>query len=121
MAYRSKYTGRYSGIGRLFMKPGIQRACRDAAVTMKGIAESTSPTGSPADGDRHPGEYRRSFDVVPVVKNVPFRGKPRLRAGARLINTAPHAWRVEHGDGRVPRYAVLSKTLDTMKAAHRGS
>ncbi|MFE0326335.1 hypothetical protein ACFW08_05900 [Streptomyces sp. NPDC058960] len=115
----SKYTGRYSGIGKLFQRPGIQRACRRAAVEMKAVAEAGSPVGSPADGDRHPGEYRASFDVVPVFKNIPFRGKPRMRAGARLINTAPHAWRVEHGDGRVPRYAVLQRAIDTMKAAHR--
>lgn len=118
MAYRSKYVGRYSGIGKLFMKPGVQRACRKAAVQMKAIAEGTSPVGDPNE-DRHPGLYAASFDVVPVVKNIPFRGKPRLRAGARLINTAPYAWRVEHGDGRVPRYAVLSRAIDTMKAAHR--
>jgi hypothetical protein len=120
MTYRSKYHGRYSGIGKLFQRPGVQRACRKAAVEMKGIAESISPVGDPADGDHHPGMYRDSFDVVPLFKNVPFRGKPRMRAGARLINTAPHAWRVEYGDGRVPRYAVMQRAIDTMKAAHSG-
>ncbi|MEU1037699.1 hypothetical protein [Streptomyces sp. NPDC005907] len=119
--FRSKYTGRYSGIGKLFTKPGVQRACKDAAVKMKGIAESMSPVGDPADGDEHPGLYKSSFDVVPIWKNVPFRGRPKTRAGARLINTAPHAWRVEHGDGRVPRYAVMQRTIDAMKAAHRGA
>jgi hypothetical protein len=118
MTYRSKYTGRYSGIGKLLQRPGVQRACRKAAVEMMHVAEGLAPVGSPADGDRHPGEYRASFDVVPIFKNVPFRGKPRLRAGARLINTSPHAWRVEHGDGRVPRYAVLRRAMDTMKGAH---
>lgn len=121
MAYRSTYTGRYQGIGRLFMRPGIQRACRDAAVRMKGIAEPLSPVGKEADGDRHPGLYKRSFDVIPIVKNVPFKGRPKLRAGARLINTAPHAWRVEKGDGRVPRYAVMQRAMDAMKAAHGAS
>ncbi|MBT2412635.1 hypothetical protein J7I94_19065 [Streptomyces sp. ISL-12] len=115
--YRSKYTGRYSGIGRLFVKPGVQRKCRDAAVQMMHIAESTSPVGDPEE-DTHPGLYQHSFEVRPLFKNVPFKGKPRSRAGARLINTAPHAWRVEKGDGRVPRYAVLQRAMDTMKAAH---
>ncbi len=118
MAYRSTYTGRYTGIGKLFQRPGIQKACRDAAVQMKGIAEPMSPVGKLSDGDRHPGLYKRSFDVLPLWKNVPFRGQPRMRAGARLINTAPNSWRVEKGDGRVPRYAVMQRAMDAMKAAH---
>lgn len=116
-AYRSKYTGRYTGIGALFTKPGIQRKCRDAAVQMKTVAEGSSPVGDPEE-DRHPGLYARSFDVVPIYKNVPFRGKPKMRAGARLINTAAHAWRVEHGDGRVPRYATLQRAMEAVVAAH---
>lgn len=119
--FRSKYTGRYSGIGKLFTRPGVQLACRKAAVKGKGIAEGISPHGDPADGDRHPGLYAASFDVVPVWRKISFRGKPRWRAGARLINTAPHAWRVEHGDGRVPRYAVLSRTIDTLKSGGAGA
>ncbi|MFJ3588576.1 hypothetical protein ACIQUY_04710 [Streptomyces sp. NPDC090231] len=82
-------------------------------------AQTVSPTGDPEE-DRHPGLYRASFDVEPIVKNVPFRGKPRLRPSARVINRAGHAWRVEHGDGRVPRYAPLQKALDAVKAAHSG-
>jgi hypothetical protein len=84
---------------------------------MKGIAEAGSPVGNPRN-DPHAGRYKASFDVVPIFKNVPFRGKPRMRAGARLINTSPEATIVEHGNGRTPRYAVLSKTLDSMKASH---
>ncbi|MGI5404122.1 hypothetical protein ACQEVG_32670 [Streptomyces sp. CA-135486] len=117
--YRSTYTGRYSGIGKMLQRPWLQRPCKQAAVKMKGHAEGFSPTGDPSE-DRHPGLYRASFDVVPIYKNVPFRGKPRMRPGARLINTAPHAWRVEKGDGRVPRYAPLQKAMDAMKAAHLG-
>lgn len=119
-SFRSTYTGRYSGIGRLFQRPGVQRACRTAAVGMMHIAEGIAPVGSPADGDRHPGQYKSSFDVVPLWKNVPFKGRPRMRAGARLINSAPHAWRVERGDGRVPRYAVMARAIDAMKAGHSG-
>ncbi|MFD7776664.1 hypothetical protein [Streptomyces sp. NPDC059753] len=120
MSYRSKYTGRYSGIGSMLQRPWIQRACRNAAVDMKATAEALSPTGDPANGDPHPGLYRASFDVVPIFKNVAFRGKPRMRAGAQLVNTSSHARIVEHGNGRTPRYAVLSKSIDAMKAAHGG-
>lgn len=117
--FRSKYTGRYNGIGRMLQRPWLQRPCKNAAVKMKSYAEAVSPTGDPAE-DSHPGLYRASFDVLPIYKNVPFRGKPRMRPGARLINTAPHAWRVEKGDGRVPRYAPLQKAMDAAKAAHSG-
>ncbi|MFJ6636566.1 hypothetical protein ACIQMR_35160 [Streptomyces sp. NPDC091376] len=112
--FRSKYTGRYSGIGSMLQRPGMQRACKDAAIKLMGLAEGVSPTGDPEE-DRHPGLYRASFDVVPIYKNVPFRGKPRIRPGARLINTAPHAWRVEKGDGRVPRYAPMQRAIDALK------
>ncbi|MFF1684511.1 MULTISPECIES: hypothetical protein [unclassified Streptomyces] len=118
--FRSKYHGRYGGIGTMLQRPWIQRACRKAAVQMKATAEGLSPTGDPANGDTHPGLYRESFDVLPIFKNVAFKGKPRMRAGARLVNTAPHARIVEYGNGRTPRYAVLSKTIDAMKAGHRG-
>ncbi|MFB7115743.1 hypothetical protein [Streptomyces sp. NPDC056291] len=118
--FRSKYTGRYAGIAKLFTHPGVVRVCRNAAVEMKAAAEAIAPVGNPADGDRHPGLYKRSFDVTPLYKNIPFRGKPRMRAGARLINTAPHAWRVEYGDGRVPRYAVMQRAMDAVIATHNG-
>lgn len=119
MAYRSKYTGKYNGLGRMVSRPWLAKPCRDAAVKIMNAAEAVSPTGDPEE-DRHPGLYRASFSIEPVHKNVPFRGKPRIRAGAAVVNSAPHAWRVEHGDGRVPRYAPLQKALDAVKAAHRG-
>lgn len=118
MAYRSRYTGRYSGIGSMLSRPWLQAPCLAAAEKLKTIAEARSPVGDPVE-DKHPGLYAASFAVVPLTKNVPFRGKPRRRAGARLINGVNYAWRIEKGDGRVPRYAVLSKSIDDLKAAHR--
>lgn len=118
MAYRSKYHGRYSGIGSMMQRPWMQRAVRRTAVEMKRLAEANSPQGDPVE-DSHPGLYRDSFDVVPVYLNIPFRGKPRMRGGARLINTAKHSRIVEHGNSKTPRYAVLQRTIDELKAAHR--
>ncbi|QEU76877.1 hypothetical protein CP967_31110 [Streptomyces nitrosporeus] len=100
-------------------RPWLAKPCRDAAVKIMQVAQAGAPVGNPAE-DTHPGLYKASFDVVPTVKNVPFRGKPRQRFGAQVINTAPHAWRVEKGDGRVPRYAPLQTAVDTVKAAHGG-
>lgn len=116
--FRSKYTGRYSGIGAMLSRPWIQAACVSTAEKLQAIAEGNSPTGNAAS-DPHPGQYRASFIVVPHTRNVPFRGKPRMRAGARLINTASHASIVERGNGKTPRYAVLSKSIDDLKGAHR--
>lgn len=119
MSYRSTYTGRYAGMGRMLQKPWLQRACRGVGVDLMHAAQAVSPVGDPLE-DKHPGLYKSSFDVVPLWKNVPFRGKPRMRAGARVINDAPHAWRVERGDGRVQRYAPFQKAIDELKAAHHG-
>lgn len=118
MAYRSKYHGRYGGIGAMLSRPWIQAECVSTAEKLQAVAEGNSPTGDPLE-DPHPGLYRSSFIVVPIMRNVPFRGKPRMRASARLINTAPHASIVERGNGNTPRYAVLSKSVDDLKAAHR--
>lgn len=118
MAYRSKYTGRYSGIGSMLSRPWLQKSCRDAAVKLKLAAEAIAPVGDPTE-DNHPGRYKASFDVVPLVKNVPFRGKPRMRASAQVINTAPYAHILEYGNGVTPRYAVFRKAIDEVKAAHR--
>ncbi|MEV4971959.1 hypothetical protein [Streptomyces scopuliridis] len=117
MAYRSKYTGRYSGMGQMLTMPWLQAPCLAAANEIKAVAVSIAPVGDPAE-DRHPGLYKASFTVVPHTKNVPFRGKPRMRAGARLLNTAPHAAIVEFGNGRTPRYAVLSRAREIVEAAH---
>ncbi|MEU8840230.1 hypothetical protein AB0D97_14015 [Streptomyces roseus] len=119
MTYRSKYTGRYSGIGAMLSQPWMHAPCKVAALKIQAAAQAIAPVGDPEE-DRHPGLYKASFSVIPLNKNVPFRGKPRIRAGARVMNTAPHAWRVEHGDGRVPRYATLQTAIDTVKAAHSG-
>ncbi|MFI2029124.1 hypothetical protein [Streptomyces buecherae] len=111
----SKYVGRYSGIGSMLRQPWLQRPCVDAAEKIQDVAQAAAPVGDPEE-DAHPGLYKASFATLPIYKNVPFRGKPRTRAAARVVNTAPHAWRVEHGDGRVPRYAVMTRAIDAVKA-----
>ncbi|MFG2292060.1 hypothetical protein [Streptomyces sp. NPDC048603] len=119
MAYRSRYTGRYSGIGSMLSRPWLQAPCLAAAEKIKNEAQALAPVGNPTE-DRHAGLYEASFSVVPIYKNVPFRGRPRQRAGARVLNTAPHAWRVEYGDGRVPEYAPLRRAIEALKAARGG-
>ncbi|MFI2213035.1 hypothetical protein [Streptomyces sp. NPDC020141] len=110
---RSKYYGRYQGIGSMLSRPWLQRPCMDAAGDLQRLAEDVSPVGDPTE-DAHPGLYKASFQTGPIFKNVPFKSQPRMRAGARLVNTASHAWRVEYGDGRVPRYAPLQRAIDAL-------
>lgn len=119
MAYRSKYSGRYSGLGTMVSRPWLAKPCRDAAVKIMHEAQAVSPVGDP-DEDRHPGLYRSSFSIESVFKNIPFRGKPRLRHGAMVVNSAPHAKAVEYGDWNVPRYAPLTKAYLAVTAVNRG-
>ncbi|MEU8678173.1 HK97 gp10 family phage protein [Streptomyces sp. NPDC048560] len=118
MAYRSRYRGDFEGIGRLMKLPGVQLACRKAALEIQAAAESHAPVGNP-ETDRHSGLYKRSFVVIPIEKNVPWQGKPRRRVGARVLNTAPHALLVEFGNGATPRYAVFQKAVEDVAARFR--
>ncbi|MDH6625725.1 hypothetical protein M2271_003536 [Streptomyces sp. LBL] len=118
MAYRSKYHGRYGGIGAMLSRPWLQAPCVAAAEKLQTIAEGRAPVGDPNE-DSHPGLYKSSFAVVPITKNVPFRGQPRRRAGARVLNSARHARILEYGNSLTPRYAIFRKSIDDLKAAHR--
>ncbi|MFB7823882.1 hypothetical protein [Streptomyces hydrogenans] len=113
MAY---YKAHFRNTGLMLKKPMFHAPCLKAAERMQSFAESVSPVGDPAE-DAHPGLYRSSFKTMPIFKDVRFKGRPTSRAGARLLNVAPHAWRVEYGDGRVPRYAPLQKAIDMAKGA----
>ncbi|WP_369147041.1 hypothetical protein [Streptomyces sp. R44] len=113
------YRANFRNTGRMLQRPAFHAPCLKAAAAMQAVAESVSPVGDPTE-DAHPGLYRASFQTMPIFKDVRFKGRPTTRAGARLLNTAPHAWRVERGDGRVPRYAPLQRALDEVKAAHGG-
>ncbi|WP_327379448.1 hypothetical protein [Streptomyces sp. NBC_01212] len=114
---RSKYVGKYNGLGRMVGRPWMAKPCRDAAVKMMQAAEGFSPTGDP-EHDPHPGLYRASFSIEPVYRNIPFRGKPRMRHGAMVVNAAPHAKAVEYGDWNIPRYAPLTKAFMAALAAN---
>jgi hypothetical protein len=116
----SYYRGNFQGIGRMLQQPGIRLACIRAAADMLPTAVNISPTGDPST-DPHPGLYQRSFRVEYGEKPVKFHGVNRPRPYGRLVNTANYAVDVEHGTDRVPRHAVLRRTLDAAVAAHRAS
>ncbi|MFB7479012.1 hypothetical protein ACFUEM_02455 [Streptomyces anulatus] len=117
-SFRSRYRGNFDGIGKLTRLPGVQLACRAAALELQAAAEARAPVGDP-EVDRNSGLYKGSFDVIPIEKSVPWRGTPRRRAGARVLNTAPHAWVVEYGNGKTPRHAVFQKALEDVSSRFR--
>lgn len=111
MAYRSTYTGRYSGLGRMIRRESMQRPCLRAAEKIRVAAEANSPVGDPLE-DAHPGLYKRSFVIGTTTKNAPFRGRPAVRHIALVINRTPYSLKVEFGDGKTPEYAPLRKAID---------
>ncbi|MEU1074294.1 MULTISPECIES: HK97 gp10 family phage protein [unclassified Streptomyces] len=117
MTYRSRYVGRFNGIGRMLTRPWLHVPCLAAAEKIMSAAQQHAPVGDP-DADPHPGLYRDSFEVHTHVKNAPFHGKPALRAGAIVVNTASYARSVEYGNGKVPRYNVFRKAIDDVKGSH---
>lgn len=116
----SYYRGNFQGIGRMLQQPGIRKALEDKANEMRPVAVGISPVGDPRT-DPHSGEYRDSWTVVTGDKRVKFHGVSRPRPYARLLNTSTHAVDVEYGTIRVPRHAVLRKTLDIFKAANNAA
>ncbi|MET9480940.1 hypothetical protein [Streptomyces sp. NPDC006638] len=119
MAYRSKYVGRYGGIGTMLSRPWMHVPCKKAALEIQAAAQVRAPVGDPTNNE-HAGRYKAGFAVVPLTKNVPFRGKPRMRNGARVLNVTPEVLIVEYGNQNTPRYAVFRKSIDDVKAGHRG-
>jgi hypothetical protein len=114
------YRGNFEGIGRMMQQPGIRLRVIRAAADMLPIAVNLSPVGD-AESDPHPGLYQRSWRVEYGDKPVKFHGADRPRPYGRLVNTAGHARDVEHGTDRVPRHAVLRRTLDAAIAAHHAN
>jgi len=95
-----RYTPDRAGLGRLMNGPEMQQMLRGIAEKGVPYAESISPERT--------GEYRASFSVE-VRSHGGVHGD---RAEAKIVNSSPHAARVEWQDG----YHVLNRT-----AEHLGS
>lgn len=117
MAFRSTYTGRYTGMGNMLRQPWMLSAVLPVAHKAMVVAQGLSPTGHFPE-DKHPGQYRASFEVNYGLKPKKFRGRPAKRMTATVVNRAPHAGIVEYGNGKTPEYRVLRNMIDAMKAAH---
>ena len=109
MARYGAFKPSYSGLGEFLRGEELQADMRRRAGWIAAEAEAIAPVGSAAQGDKHPGQYKASFEVSSGVE-IDATGHPR--AYGRVKNTAPHAAAVEYGRaGRSGREG---------KAAHHG-
>lgn len=88
--------------------PGLRATLEGLGKKGVGFAQGIAPVGH-APKDKHPGAYRDSLNYQI------HQGKSRmsLRIGAR---DAKSHW-VEFGSKKMPKYAVLRRTLDYLRGA----
>jgi len=95
-----RYKPSYGGLGALMNGPEMQEMLRKVAEKGLAYAQSISP-------DRT-GEYRASFGVE-VRSHGGIHGD---RAEAKIVNSSPHAARVEWEDN----YHVLNRTAEALRS-----
>jgi len=78
----------------------------------KGVqyARSIAPVGTRSTKYTHPGQYRDSFHYE--VKDS------KTRMYVRIFSDDFTAWWIEYGSIKVPKYAVLRRTLDFLASGH---
>lgn len=98
----------YAGLGALLRGGEMQAEMLRRAEAIEAAAVADAPVGSAAQGDKHPGEYKASFEVESGVAET----KVGRRAYAKVKNTAGHAAAVEFGNSRSPARHVLGRAID---------
>lgn len=93
-----RYSKDIKGLNALMRSPEVRDVLRQVAERGAEIARAISPVDT--------GDYRNSF----VVTTQEVAGVHENRAGARIVNTSPHAAYVEWEDG----YHVLSRVADML-------
>lgn len=94
-----RYTPSFTGTNSLMNSAGVQQVLRAAAEKGTAYAVSISPVRT--------GEYKSSFRISTKAHG----GVHGDRAQATIVNTSPHAARVEWADG----YHVLAETADYIR------
>jgi hypothetical protein len=92
------YKPDYAGLGKLMNGPEMQAMLRRVAEKGVPFARSISPVDT--------GEYEASF----TVETRSHGGIHGDRAEAKIVNSSPHAARVEWQDG----YHVLNRTAQAL-------
>lgn len=70
-------------------------------------ARSIAPVGSRSTKHTHPGQYRDSLQFEVKAS--------KSRLFLRIYSTDFTAWWIEYGSIKVPKYAILRRTLDYLK------
>ena len=102
-----KWDWDYAGFGELLVGPEMEASMKDRAEKIAEAARAIAPVGDAAKGDKHPGQYKASFEVESGVMESGGR-----RAYGRVTNTAPHAAAVEFGNAHSPAQHVLGRAID---------
>ena len=94
--------------------PELREALERMGTEGVAYAKSIAPVGEPGQGGaysghqhRHPGEYRDSLD------HEIHEGRTRM--SLRIFSKDFKAGWIEKGTKHMPKYAVLSRTLDFLK------
>lgn len=87
------------GMRDLGLDPQVGAAMVDAAESGKRWAESTAPVQT--------GTYKGAFEVRPVTVQAGFDNEDR--AGAELLNTAPHSHLVE------AKHRILGRAVNVIE------
>ena len=105
------FTPDYVAIGVwLRTSPEIRLHLEDLGRKGVAYARSIAPVGTRTTKDTHPGQYRDSIRFVVVV------GKSRM--SLRIVSDDYTAWWQEYGSKKIPRRAVLRRTLDFLASGH---
>lgn len=108
MAAKITYKPSYQGTSELMNGPEMQEMLRQVALKGMAYAQSIAPVRKEEwQTPTHPGgEYKASFEVQ-VRSHGGVHGD---RAEAKIVNTSPHAARVEWED----RYHTLNRTAEQL-------
>lgn len=103
----------YAAVGEFLRTSPELRAYLDS-LGRRGVAyaRSLAPVGTRDTKTTHPGQYRDSLDFEVI------EGKTRMYL--RIFTRDYTAWWIEYGSKKVPRYAVLRRTLDYLATGHAG-
>jgi hypothetical protein len=103
----SKISWSYEEFGRFLKSEEMETDMKTIAEKAMEIGVEIAPVGDPARGDRHPGEYKASFEVS-STRDGGVRGD---RAEGTLSNRAGHALQVEYGTSRQAGYHTLLEAM----------
>jgi hypothetical protein len=108
---KSRITFSYEGIGEMLRSEFMEAEMGRRINNVKDRAVATSPVGSAATRDTHPGRYKDAFETETTREG----GVNKDRASGYLVNTSPEAFIVEYGTSRQRAFATMRNALDAAR------